>query len=75
MADEITRDDQVLRIALGYQLRRCPSVLSIGVRTNLADYSSEERALIRNASKVYFPTIFFADALDAMGKKLSLIHI
>jgi len=69
MPEEITRDDQALRIALGYQLRRCPSVLSIGLRTNLADYSSEERALIQNASKVYFPTIFFADALDAMGKK------
>jgi ribosomal protein S6--L-glutamate ligase len=69
MPEEITQDDQAVRIALGYQLRRCPSVLSIGVRTNLADYSPEERALIQNAYKVYFPTIFFADALDAMGKK------
>lgn len=69
MLEEITQNDQVVRIALGYQLRRCPSVLSIGVRTNLADYSLEERALIQNAYKVYFPTIFFADALDAMGKK------
>jgi len=69
MPKETTQNDQFMRIALGYQLRGCPSVLSIGVRTNLADYSLEERALIQNASKVYFPTIFFADALDAMGKK------
>jgi len=69
MPEEITLDGQDSLIALGYQLRRCPSVFSLGVRTNLADYSPEERALIQNASKVYFPTIFFADALDAMGKK------
>jgi ribosomal protein S6--L-glutamate ligase len=62
--------DQVLRIALGYQLSQCPSVRSIGLKTNLADYSPEEKALIQNASKIYFPTIFFADALDAMGKKI-----
>ncbi|MBW1718305.1 MAG: ATP-grasp domain-containing protein [Deltaproteobacteria bacterium] len=69
MPEKITHNDQAMRIALGYQLRRCPAVLSVGVRTNLADYSSEEKVLIQNASKVYFPTIFFADALDAMGKK------
>jgi len=66
---EITRYDQAMRIALGYQLRRCPLVFSIGLRTNLSDYTPEERKLIQNASKIYFPTIFFADALDAMGKK------
>ena len=69
MPEEINRDGRDLLVALGYQLRRCPSVLSLGVRMNFADYSPEDRALIRNASKVYFPTIFFADALDAMGKK------
>jgi ribosomal protein S6--L-glutamate ligase len=69
MSEEINRYGQMMRIALGYQLSRCPLVFSIGLRTNLADYSPEERDLIQNASKIYFPTIFFADALHAMGKK------
>ncbi len=58
------------RIALAYHLSHCPAVLTLGVKTNLADYSLRDRSLIQNATKVYFPTVFYADALDAMGKEI-----
>ncbi|NIA09119.1 MAG: ATP-grasp domain-containing protein [Nitrospiraceae bacterium] len=70
MSEETTSSQQPLRIALAYHLSHCPAVLTLGVKTNLADYSPRDRALIQNASKIYFPTIFYADALDAMGKEI-----
>jgi ribosomal protein S6--L-glutamate ligase len=56
-------------IALEARLRDCRNVRTLGVRTNFADYSPEEAALIRNARKIYYPTTFYADLFDAMGKK------
>lgn len=40
----------------------------LGPRTNLADYSAQELALIREAPKVYFPTGLLAEPLAALGK-------
>jgi len=70
MPEQITQDRQALRIALAYHLSHCPAVLTLGVKTNLGDYSPKDRALIQNATKIYFPTLFYADALDAMGKEI-----
>ncbi len=56
-------------IALERRLRKCRNVTTLGVRTNLADYSPEERSLIRDAETVYYPSTFYADLLDAMGKR------
>lgn len=56
-------------IALERRLRKCRNVTTLGVRTNLADYSPEERGLIRDAATVYYPSTFYADLLDAMGKR------
>lgn len=69
MHEEATSDNRVGLVALGRQLRHCPSVRTLGVRPNLEDYPPEEMALIRGAAKIYYPTPFYADALDAMGKK------
>ena len=55
-------------IALEARLRDCRNVLTLGVRTNFSDYGAEEAALIRNAKKIYYPTTFYADLFDAMGK-------
>jgi ribosomal protein S6--L-glutamate ligase len=57
------------RVALGAQLRGCAAVATIGVRPNLSDYEPWEMDLIEQASKIYFPTVLYADTLDAMGKK------
>lgn len=56
-------------IALESRLRGCRNVLTLGVKTNFSDYSDEEAELIRSAEKIYYPTTFYADLFDAMGKK------
>ena len=59
-----------VKIAIGRQLRHCPSVLCLGPRTTVADYSPEELTLIRKAAKIYFPTRLLAEPLAALGKPL-----
>lgn len=56
-------------IALESRLKKCRNVLTLGVKTNFSDYGEMEARLIRNAEKIYYPTIFYADLFDAMGKK------
>jgi ribosomal protein S6--L-glutamate ligase len=55
-------------IALEGRLRKCKNVITLGVRPNFSAYSSEEADLIRNASKIYYPSLFYADLFDAIGK-------
>ncbi|MFP4306065.1 MAG: RimK family alpha-L-glutamate ligase [Desulfococcaceae bacterium] len=55
-------------IALERRLRKCRNVHTIGIRTHFCDYSPEETKLIRKARKIYYPTTFYADLFDAMGK-------
>ena len=55
-------------LALEARLRSCRNVRTIGVRPNFMDYSQEEVTLIRCAEKIYYPTAFYADLFDAMGK-------
>ena len=57
-------------IALEHRLRRCRNVRTLGVRSNLFDYSNEDIHAIRQAAKIYYPSVFYADLLDAMGKAL-----
>jgi ribosomal protein S6--L-glutamate ligase len=56
-------------IALEARLRNCRNVITLGVRPNFSDYSSEEADLIRKAGKIYYPTSFYAELFDAMGKR------
>jgi len=56
-------------IALESRLKGCKNVLTLGVKTNFSDYGDREADLIRNADKIYYPTTFYADLFDAMGKK------
>jgi ribosomal protein S6--L-glutamate ligase len=57
-------------IALEKRLRRCRNVRTLGVKSNFLDYTSEERRTIVAAPKIYYPSVFYADLLDAMGKAL-----
>jgi ribosomal protein S6--L-glutamate ligase len=61
-------NDRPKVIALEGRLRHCRNVMTLGVRTNFSDYSPAEAALIRAAEKIYYPTDFYADLFDAMGK-------
>ncbi|KPJ77690.1 MAG: alpha-L-glutamate ligase [Deltaproteobacteria bacterium SG8_13] len=55
-------------VALEGRLRNCRNVITLGVKTNFTDYSEEDARLIREASRIYYPTAFYADLFDAMGK-------
>lgn len=56
-------------IALEGRLRNCRNVLTLGVKTNFADYSPADQQLIRQASKIYYPSSFYAELFDAAGKR------
>ncbi len=56
-------------IALEARLTGCKNVITLGARPNFYDYSQDEKVLIRKADKIYYPTTFYADLFDAMGKK------
>ena len=55
-------------IALEARLKKCKNVRTLGVRSNFSDYNSREAELIRKADKIYYPTAFYADLFDIMGK-------
>ncbi len=57
------------RVALGLRLSHCDSVTTLGVRPNFEDYSDEEQELIRRAPTIYYPSSFYAELFDAVGKK------
>jgi ribosomal protein S6--L-glutamate ligase len=66
-------DSEVLlnkkRIALESRLRDCRNVITLGVRTNLSDYEDWQKQLIRESNVIYYPTAFYADIFDTMGKR------
>jgi ribosomal protein S6--L-glutamate ligase len=55
-------------IALEGRLKNCKNVITLGVRPNFSDYSPPEAERIRKADRIYYPTAFYADLFDAMGK-------
>lgn len=56
-------------VAIENRLRKCRNVVTLGVRPNFSDYGPEAAGLIRRASKIYYPTTFYADIFDAAGKQ------
>lgn len=64
-----TKDKRSKVIALEGRLRDCKNVITLGVRPNFSDYTSKEADLIRNAGKIYYPSQFYVDLFDAIGKE------
>jgi len=56
-------------IAIGARLIKSPHIHTLGLKPNFSDYSNKERQLIQKAKKIYFPTAFYADLFNTMGKK------
>jgi len=56
-------------IALGARLKKYPSIQTLGFKPNFQDYSDQEKNLILNSKKIYYPTAFYADLFNAMGKE------
>ncbi|MGD9972950.1 MAG: RimK family alpha-L-glutamate ligase [Desulfatirhabdiaceae bacterium] len=57
-------------IALESRLRDCRNVLTLGVKANFSEYSREEQTLIRECPRIYYPTPFYAELFDVMGKPM-----
>jgi len=57
-------------VALESRLKGCPMVHTLGVRPNFFDYDDQERAMILNASKIYFPSTFYAELFQIIGKNI-----
>ena len=57
-------------VALEARLKRCGNVLTLGVHPNFSDYTADEIRLIGSSERVYYPSSFYADMFDAMGKKI-----
>lgn len=57
------------RVALERRLRHCKNVVTLGVRTNLSDYEDWQAELIRQSHVILYPTAFYADIFDTMGKR------
>jgi ribosomal protein S6--L-glutamate ligase len=58
-----------IAIALERRLRASPHVITLGVRPNFSDYAPEHKMMIRSAPVIYYPSAFYADLFDAMGKR------
>jgi ribosomal protein S6--L-glutamate ligase len=56
------------RIALERRLAACPLVTTLGVKPNFGDYTPEEREAIRRADKIYYPSVFYSDLFNTLGK-------
>jgi ribosomal protein S6--L-glutamate ligase len=65
----MTHGDSNKVVALEARLKECKNVLTLGVRPNFCDYSPDEANKIRSALKIYYPTTFYAELFDVMGKK------
>jgi ribosomal protein S6--L-glutamate ligase len=61
-------------IAIERRLRDCRNVLTLGARPNFYDYSRPERDMMERAEKIYYPTAFYADLFDTVGKKTFPSH-
>jgi ribosomal protein S6--L-glutamate ligase len=55
-------------IALEGRLKKCSTVLTLGVRPNFFDYDEQERALIRSAPRIYYPSCLYAELFHLIGK-------
>lgn len=64
------KTSQPIRVALGSQLKSCPSVNTLGVCPNLKDYADWQLDLIHRSLKIYFPTTLYAEMFVAMGKEI-----
>ena len=56
-------------VALGARLKRFPEILTLGFRPNFQDYTQGERTLLLGANPVLYPTAFYADLFNTMGKR------
>lgn len=59
-----------MRVALGKRLRNCSLVQTLGLRTNIDDYTDSEVGLLRQAATIYYPSRLYEDVFLALGKQV-----
>lgn len=57
------------RVAIGEQLKACPQIITLGVRPQMADYTEQERRLLRTADIIFYPTDQYVDLFATLGKE------
>ena len=57
-----------IRVAIGEKLKTCPQVITLGVRSQLTDYTRAERELLRTADMIFYPTDRYVDFFATLGK-------
>lgn len=55
-------------LAMGARLKGYPGIRTIGFKPNFSDYSPADQRRIMEAPKIYYPTAFYADLFNTMGK-------
>ena len=60
----------VTHIAIESRLKKCKNIITLGIKPNLSDYCQKDAELIHRSEKIYYPTTFYVDIFDAMGKKI-----
>lgn len=58
-----------LRVAIDEQLKHCSQVITLGVRSQIGDYTVRERGLLRAADVIFYPTVRFVDLFATLGKE------
>ncbi len=58
------------KVCLGPKLKKASSVRCIPLKYNWSDYCEEEKSLIGQAEKIYFPTIHYAAPFFCIGKEI-----
>lgn len=58
-----------IRVAIGEQLKTCPQVMTLGLRSQMADYTEQERRLLRTADMIFYPTERYVDFFATLGKE------
>ncbi|MFN2356551.1 MAG: RimK family alpha-L-glutamate ligase [Desulfotignum sp.] len=55
-------------VAIGARLAGCPGIRTLGFRPNFLDYDIQERQALLSARRVLYPTAYYADLFNTMGK-------
>ena len=58
-----------IRVAIGEQLKTCSQVITLGLRPQMADYTEQERRLLRTADMIFYPTDRYVDFFATLGKE------
>jgi ribosomal protein S6--L-glutamate ligase len=57
-----------VRVAIEEQLKECPQVITLGVLSQIGDYTEKQLELLHTADIIFYPTARFVDLFATLGK-------